>query len=535
MEEIYNKLTDGKPDDEQTVESIKQQIETYIGGLLTELESAYQAKLGELDVTASDYEEKKAALDAWYESTKTSIAEMDAGMRSLVAEMANAPTAVVEAKMAEFAEIERQLLGIEQEIDRLSEKARSAAENAFQVVRSGAKADETTIEQAVNLKYTEFKLDEQSAQDAYDAAVQKLNEAFNKGDITKAGYDNAISIKEEQLNTAKEEARLAYEQALREIFAGIAEAEGVDQALQEVAAKIDLSNGLTALSTELSTQFGSDLVGTQLGDELTGILSEYLQISPEAIQRMTIDEMRGTLEGWASDLLAETQDSLENLDSTQLQAAYGKMLSDGILTDTVFDSATAEGQLTALFTNMYTNAATAAAPQVKAASEGLVDQAAAGGAESGTTGKGLGNDFGSGYVAGIQSQISAAYAAAYSLSAAAARGTAAGQNSASPSKVAMGLGKDFGDGYSIGIQESMVNAVRVAKQMTGQVITAAELSRSTRVNMPGLSQEIVLANQQSQQPVNLYVNGRQLGKVMAADNQIAQNNHNRSIALGVGK
>lgn len=538
MEEIYDKLTDGKPDDAQTVESLKSQIESYVGGLITELETAYQAKLGELDVTASDYEEKKAVLDEWYNTTKASITEMDEGMRSLVTEMANAPTSIVQSKMAEFAEIERQLLDIEQEIDRLNEKARSAAENAFQVVRSGAKADAATIEQAVNLKYTEFKIDEQSAQDAYDAAVQQLNADLASGKISKEGedgYDASIALREQELNVAKEAARTAYENALREIFGGIAEAEGVDEALREVAAKTDLSNALQSLSTELSTQFGSMELSDQLGEDFTAALAEHIGISPDVLKSKTIDEVRGVLEGWSADLLSETQGALEGLDSTQLQAAYGKMLNDGVLGGTVFDSATAEGQLSALFSNMYTNAAASAAPSANAAGATLMDSAADGGANSKSTGKGLGGDFGSGYVSGIASWASKAYNAAYNIASQAAKGAAAGQNSASPSKVAIGLGHDFGEGYTIGLRDSMGRAAAVAKQLTGNIATSATLSQSMRVSMPTLTQDIIMANEQSDRSVNLYVNGKELGRVMAADNQTAQNRYNRTIAMGVGK
>ena len=106
---------------------------------------------------------------------------------------------------------------------------------------------------------------------------------------------------------------------------------------------------------------------------------------------------------------------------------------------------------------------------------------------------------------------------------------------ASPSKVMMELGEYTGQGYAIGIEKSMVNAVAIAKRMSGQVVTAADISQSMRVSMPTLTQDIILANEQSDRSVNLYVNGRELGRVMAADTQQAQNRYNRSIALGVGK
>ena len=108
-------------------------------------------------------------------------------------------------------------------------------------------------------------------------------------------------------------------------------------------------------------------------------------------------------------------------------------------------------------------------------------------------------------------------------------------DSHSPSRVAMSIGGDFGEGMSIGLQKSMSNAVAVAKRMSGQIVTSADISQSMRVSMPTLTHDIIMANEQSDRSVNLYVNGRQLGRVMAADNQQAQNSYNRSIALGVGK
>lgn len=108
-------------------------------------------------------------------------------------------------------------------------------------------------------------------------------------------------------------------------------------------------------------------------------------------------------------------------------------------------------------------------------------------------------------------------------------------DSHSPSRVAMSIGGDFGEGMSIGLQKSMSNAVAVAKRMSGQIVTSADISQSMRVSMPTLTQDIIMANEQSDRSVNLYVNGKELGRVMANDNQLAQNRYNRSIALGVGK
>ena len=535
MEEIYNKLTDGKPDDDQTVAALKEEIESYVGGLLTELEATYQAKLGELDITASDYEEKKQALDEWYTSTKESVLSMDAGMRSLVAEMANAPTSIVQAKMEEFAEIERTLLGIEQDIDRLNEKARSAAENAFQVVRSGAKADSATIEQAANLKYTEFKIDEQAAQDAYTAAVEQLNADLASGKITKSEYDESITIQKEQLASAKSEALAAYENALRDIFSGIAEAEGVDKALQDVAAKADLSNALLGFSEELSTQFGNLQLGDQLGEDFTAALAEHMGISPEVLKTKTIDEVRGALEGWSADLIAETQTALEGLDSTLVQASYSKMLSDGILAGTVFASETADEQLSTLFTNMYANASGTAAESVNAA----VTEVATSATETAETtledgGESAGGYMDAGIARGVRNGQSKVISAVSQVANAAINTFKNLLGIQSPSKVMMELGEFTGQGYAIGLESSMRNAVAIAKRMTGQIVTAADITQTMRVsNMPNIQQDIVSAN--SSTPVTpVYLNGQKIAEIQGYNNSTQLAWQNTRAAKGVG-
>ena len=113
-----------------------------------------------------------------------------------------------------------------------------------------------------------------------------------------------------------------------------------------------------------------------------------------------------------------------------------------------------------------------------------------------------------------------------------------GYNSAmqikSPSRVMMQAGRYTGEGLEIGLRESMEKAIATAKRITGELTTGASFKQISFVgNMPNLQQEIALANEQN--PIALYVNGRQLGQVMAADNNQAQNAYNRKIALGVGK
>ena len=115
---------------------------------------------------------------------------------------------------------------LETRVAALKGEALSAAENAYKVVTAGGKADDATISMAVSLKFNEFKVDEQAAQDTYDETIAKLNEQFAQGEITKAEFDTGVldaeTAKTEAVNAAKD----AFERSYAAILRGIAESEG---------------------------------------------------------------------------------------------------------------------------------------------------------------------------------------------------------------------------------------------------------------------------------------------------------------------
>lgn len=533
VSEIYDTLTNGNAEDDDP-KSLKEKLDEAFGADIAEVELWLQEKIGALDTESDTYESDVAALTAQAGAYKTEIELLHAQMAMLVDTLAGQPTEVVKARMAEFAEIEARLAEINAEIDATSAKALSAEEAAFQVVRSGAQADAATISQAISFKVKEFKLDEQSAEDEYDATVQQLNMQLANGEIGEIQFNARINTEISQLEDSKAEAQTRYEEALGQIFRGIAESEGIEQAVADAANKANFADALNALVVTMANQSGP--VGDSLGEELTAIISEGLNIPASAIESMDYVDLMFAIRDWAGEVYEDAAKEIEKTDNSKLQEAYAAALESGVLEGTEFDTTDQAAQFKAILGLAMTEGAALAAPEAQSAGETMVDNAETGAGDSGTTGTSLGGDFGSGYVQGILAWVTAAYFAAYTVVQSAARGAAAGQKSNSPSKVAMGLGRDFGEGYTIGLQESMAHAAEVARMMTGHVATSVDIIQATRVsNMPNLQQEIILANEQSQQPINLYVNGRELARVTAGDTQQAQNWHNRRIALGVGK
>ena len=520
IEEIYDKLTDGAPDDEQTVEALKGKITTYVNGLLSDLESAYAAKTAELDVTASDYQEKKAALDAWYESTKTSINAMNTDMTTLVDTLAGAPTSVVQARMAEFVEMEQTLLGIEEEINALTAKARSAAENAFSVVRSGANADEATISQAISFKVTEFKLDEQAAEDAYAAAVEQLNANFTSGKISKGEYDAGMQVAQDTLNAAKETAKAAFEKAMSEIFQGIAESEGnaeaLDKAMEAVGAKLSVQDFYDNMFDEDGNIDQTKLAN--VSEQLSSVIGDVF--SPEKLQtyaeRNDVGGMVSYLDDMAAAVDAVSTDNLETAIGGKVGEAWTAALESGVLAGTSFDVSGDEEQLAALYTSTMQSAVTTATDEM-GDYEGAHD---------------AGEDTTDGFDDAVAGYEIDAFKRGQAIARSFIKGYKTEAQIASPSKLMRRMGEYTGEGLDIGLRDSMKRAVATAKQLSGQIVTAADLSSSMQVNMPNLSQEIAIANEQNKTPV--YLNGVQIAEIQGHNNSMQLAWQNTRAAKGVG-
>lgn len=561
MEEIYDKLTDGKPDDEQTVSSLKEQITNYIDGLLTELDTAYNTKLAELDTTAEDYKEKKATLDEWYSTTKSEITEMNNGMTSLVDELANAPASVVQARLEEFAEMERQLLGLEDKIDGMTEKARTAAENAFQVVRSGANADEETIGLAINLKATEFKIDEQSAEDAYNAAVEDLNKKLASGEISKEEYNAQLESAQGDLDAAKAAAQAAYQKALSEIFSGIAESEGNDEALAAAMQAVDAQTLITDMLNNAFDDSGNIDVNklTNVTEAIQGVLGDAFNTDNllKAAQNGDIGETFNLLEAAAAMIDATSADDVKTALGGKLGEAYSAALSEGVLTGTDFDTASSSEQLAAIMTSIGQDAATSAEPEIEAAVVSSVGNSLFGTDEAirekmgqaketaATEAQGVakatdvtpemtstGNNSGQGFLSALRTKLSESVTMARQKALEIATTMRNALQIKSPSRVMMEIGSFTGQGYEEGLRASMAEAINTAKVMSGQIVTAADLSQTMRVNIPNLNQEIKLANEQSSVPINL--DGKQIAEIQGYNNSARIAWQNTKSAKGVG-
>ena len=356
---IYETLTDGMADDEAAIEKMKGEVETWASEALSAAEEAYNAAVAELNPDAPEYQTRLNELNAEYETTKAEIEGIRDDSLTIIDNLAGQTTAQVEASFEQIAELERRADAVEQRFDEVARKASSQAEAAFKVVRSGAKADEVTIDLAIKYKVEQYKLDEQSAEDAYNEAVTDLNSKFASGEIGQeefnAGMESATATRDAAVQQAKQE----FDQAFAEIMMGIAESEGntaaMDAAIKAMGTGKLIDSVIATLAEggevdQATLSSLSEQLGSALGEAFDpGLLAEYAKIAASGGDWSLFT---GLLEDYGHQIDGMQMDSLQQALGGKVGEAWTAALNEGMLTGTDFDVSSTEEQLAAIFNAM---------------------------------------------------------------------------------------------------------------------------------------------------------------------------------------
>lgn len=358
---IYETLTDGLADDEAVKSDLKDKVQKSAEGMLKEAEEGYKAAVAQLDTSAPDYQQRLQELQTEYETAKAEIISIRDDSIVIIDTLAGQTTAQVEASFDMIAELERRMNGVAVKIAELSDEAKSIGEAQYKVVRSGAQADEETISGAISFKVTEFRLDEQSAKDAYDAALEELNMKFGKNEISKAEYDAGVQDAHATRDAAVQQAQQAFNQAFAEIIKGIAKSEGNEAALQSVmdslANRTQFSSIMDGLMGELMKQTPNPAVVQSFRTQINSMLGELLgdAYNPADLNTFITSAIstgdQSPLAQYFNELLASDKFDVSALSEVlggKVGEAWSSALESGALAGTNFDVTSTEEQLAAL-------------------------------------------------------------------------------------------------------------------------------------------------------------------------------------------
>lgn len=140
-----------------------------------------------------------------------------------------------------------------------------------------------------------------------------------------------------------------------------------------------------------------------------------------------------------------------------------------------------------------------------------------------------GSHFSNGLAQGILSGRSRVSAAAESVARAAVSAANARLKIASPSRVMQETGAYFSEGFAQGVRRSARLAAEASSNLSAQAAGAASREKSA----PALDYER-LGSIVNRREIALYLDGKQLARVSAAQNERAQRERRRSLALGYG-
>ena len=548
---IYDALTDGLPDTPGQTDAFVGEANAYYDGMLNQIDADLEASIAALDPDSPDYAETVAELTAGADAAKAEAENLRAETVNFITNMSGKTTAEVEAAFSDLEELERRTAAVRGELDAANAEANTAAENAFKVVRSGANADEETIGLAINVKATEFKLDEQSAQDAYEAAVEELNAQLANNEITEAEYDEQRLSAEATRNAAVAQAKAEFEQAFAEILQGIAESEGNEAALQAAMEAVNAKGLVSDFITNMFTDTGEidTEAAARVSEALSGVLGDAF--NAENFMNLVEDGNQEDIVYFLEDMVAMIEGTSSDAMSTalggKLGEAYASALEGGFLTGTSFDTANQEEQLAALlgavgdagvegFSSSLENGAAAADSGASAMAQGAVD-----GAEdtlqTGSPSKKfyqIGQWAGQGLANGLNSKYSAVYLAARRLAIAAERGASITLQISSPSKVFEKLGMFTGEGFVVGYEKSIREAQRTVRGLTSGLVSAAALPAQRMTIAQSAQAAGVDGDDLSRLNVGLYISDRKIAEATADANGRVSNARAKRLAAGWG-
>lgn len=368
VQTIYDALTDGAADTPEVVDDLENQTNSWADSLITQINTEWQTALGNLDTTAPDYQDQVDAINKQYGDMLTSVETTRQACLTTISTYAGASSEVVQGAHEEIAALESDVNELNKWMDDLNEKATSQSEQAYNAVRAGLKVNDEQVEMAFNLKFSEFKLDEQEAEDLYNQTVNDLLEKWNNGEITDAEYNQGVADAEAEMNASIEAAKQLYQQQISELLSGLAESEGYD--LSESGTKVAAMNVVSQLANEImNSDEGWEGVADETKAKLASALSTVLD------EEITVTDLNS--QGVAKFVASAMDSGFDEVDTAVLSGRVGSIMQqlyeDGALEGTDFNVEDASERVISVYASMFddsdTTLTTTAAATVQTAAE----------------------------------------------------------------------------------------------------------------------------------------------------------------------
>ena len=553
---IYDTYTDGLADTPEVQQGLKDEIDAYIGAMNQQIEDYYNLKkeelaiqLGSGEITQAEYNAQNDALTEQVTAWKTQVTSLDTELRTLVTDLAGQPTEVVEARLAEFTKTKEEAQALIDVLTKATAEYESAIDASRKAVREGNVRDSQIIGEVLG---AEVSINEaENAKIVADIDAQK-RQLIETGEMT-AEIDDML---EKQKEEALERQNKIFESNVAEDISGVIDVNGLDEQTQALLKQAGAAAEYIAQIGKIESEMEKVAIGSeesaaleqQMQDLFNAIATDFEFEIPENADpnQFIYDYLDQMMQGGIDyirdnpdkQFLAIIQGMLDTGDFDSIITKTGDNMIDFMqffnfdTTEVEAAAQTSGENVVAGLENGIKNKSTNVRGEfVQMAEDGLSDfDSKMGIASPSTVMFEKGGYIVQGLINGIQSKRNELVAVMTEIAQAAIDAATETLQIHSPSKVFEEIGRYTGAGYIDGLTESQAEVRQAMYNLVGG-------ANYTNIGGRTVSEKVQasITNDEDGTPLNFYIDGKMLATTQAKNNQQAQNNYNKHIAMGYGR
>lgn len=401
-DEIGKALTDGKPDTEQVVNGLQENVTGLFSDVRENIETWYNDEMAKLDLSTAEGIAQAEELSRMRDEYIQKTSETEQATSEFVNTWAGASTTLVNQHIGELDALLGKITELNAEIATRSELARSAQRYSFDVVSMGQTTKTETIAEALNYAFLNWKLDADAIEQYSSEQFAAARKAFSDGGESWKEFLRSSDLAEqlgmdadysdwEALFSANQQAQIssaseAYQNNLRAIFGGIFEAYGdtgeafqIDlsryftgkQAITGIESIFDMldTSSLATMTPEQKASLQSSVdqllqeYAAIVGEEFSG--SGTIQKALESNDTMTLESVMNGLQSEIESMMAEFTGSLDETLASEIPGvaeALKMLLESGMMEGVAgVDMDSWDSQLAGIFTDLGSGSARASA------------------------------------------------------------------------------------------------------------------------------------------------------------------------------
>lgn len=332
-------LTDGMPDTPEVLQPVKDEVEQVVQDTLVGIDTWEQEQISKLDPNAETFTQACESIKLEADAARLSVETLQTQINTYIDTMAGKSALTVQATIGQLQSLTDELYATAEKYA-AALQANSPEAAAFKAVRAGAATDEKTVGLAVDFAVANYKIDQQSATDAYNATIDQLNADFSSGKITSAERIELEQDAEIKLDADMTAAETTYKTAAQEIMGGLAKTLTQEQQAQmeEYASQTSLAQDIITTTQGL---ISGQIKPIEIPDNVLSAMVSADWLNPDAVVQGMAEAINAGDSGMAAGILTslynqiagQASEAAQNADTSLFSAAWTTLLENAFAAD----------------------------------------------------------------------------------------------------------------------------------------------------------------------------------------------------------